>query len=107
MKAVISLILGLIILSSSSYCESANDSFYLIGPGDVLEISVWNEPDLNKKLIVPPDGVISFPLIDPIKVNNLTITALKKAVAKRLSEYIPDATVTVLLIPVIRCATPL
>ncbi len=72
----------------------------MIGPGDILEISVWNEPDLSKKLIVPPDGVISFPLIDPIKVTNLTLTALKKAVTKRLSEYIPDATVTVLLLEI-------
>ena len=64
-------------------CICRQINFYLIGPGDVLEVSVWNEPDLGKKLVVPPDGVISFPLIDPIKVTNLTITALKKAVTKK------------------------
>ncbi len=100
MKAVISCILGCLILTVLYSSASAADNFYLIGPGDVLEISVWNEPDLRKKLVVPPDGVISFPLIDPIKVTNLTITALKKAVTKKLSEYIPDATVTVLLIEI-------
>ena len=97
MKAIISCILGCLILTVS-HSNAATDQFYLIGPGDVLEVSVWNEPDLSKRLIVPPDGVISFPLINPIKVNNLTITALKKVVTKRLSEYVPDATVTVLLI---------
>ena len=100
MKAVISGILGFLILIVLNSNTFANDSFYLIGPGDVLEVSVWNEPALSKRLIVPPDGVISFPLIDPIKVTNLTISALKKAVTKRLSEYIPDATVTVLLIEI-------
>ncbi len=99
MKAIISCILGCLILTVS-HSYAATDQFYLIGPGDVLEISVWNEPDLSKKLIVPPDGVISFPLINPIKVTNLTITALKKAVTKKLSEYVPDATVTVLLIEI-------
>jgi polysaccharide export outer membrane protein len=98
MKAIFSCVIVYLILTVSYYSASAADNFYLIGPGDVLEISVWNEPDLTKKLVVPPDGVISFPLIDPIKVTNLTITALKKVVTKRLSEYVPDATVTVLLI---------
>ena len=100
MKAVIVCILGCLILTIANFSASAADNFYLIGPGDVLEVSVWNEPDLNKRLIVPPDGVISFPLINPIKVTNLTITALKKAVTKKLSEYIPDATVTVMLIEI-------
>jgi polysaccharide biosynthesis/export protein len=100
MKAIITYILGCLLIIVSYTTASAADNFYLIGPGDVLEISVWNEPDLSKQLIVPPDGVISFPLINPIKVTNLTITALKKAVTKKLSEYIPDATVTVLLIKI-------
>ena len=98
MKAIFSCFIVCLILTVSYSRASAADNFYLIGPGDVLEISVWNEPDLTKELVVPPDGVISFPLIDPIKVTNLTITALKKVVTKRLSEYVPDATVTVLLI---------
>jgi len=100
MKAFIACILGCLILTVSSFNASAQDNFYLIGPGDVLEISVWNEPGLNKQLTVPPDGVISFPLINPIKVTNLTLSALKKDVTKKLSEYIPDATVTVLLIEI-------
>ena len=100
MKAIIFCIIICLMVTVSYSSSSAADNFYLIGPGDVLEISVWNEPDLNKRLVVPPDGVISFPLINPIKVTNLTITALKKAVTKKLSEYIPDATVTVLLIEI-------
>ena len=99
MRAIISFIVGCLILSVS-FSYAATDQFYLIGPGDVLEISVWNEPDLSKKLVVPPDGVISFPLIQPIKVTNLTITALTKEVTKKLSEYIPDATVTVMLLEI-------
>jgi polysaccharide export outer membrane protein len=96
MKTIISFILACLALTVSQTNAFAADKFYTIGPGDVLEISVWNEPDLSKKLVVPPDGVLAFPLINPIKVTNLTITALKKAITQRLSEYVPDATVTVL-----------
>lgn len=99
MKAIISALIGCFILGTT-YVSAATDQFYLIGPGDIVEISVWNEPELSKKLVVPPDGVISFPLIDPIRITNHTITALKKEVTKKISEYIPDATVTVMLIEI-------
>ena len=100
MKGIFYCILGCLIANISYSAAWADEKFFLIGPGDVLEISVWNEPDLSKKLVVPPDGVISFPLINPIRVTNLTITALQKIVTKKLTEYIPDATVNVLLIEI-------
>ena len=46
---------------------------------------------------MPPDGVISFPLIGDIDVTNLTVPKLRTVVKKKLSEYIPDATVSVML----------
>ena len=45
---------------------------YLIGPGDVLEISVWKDEVLNKQPIVRPDGFISFPLIGDVYVAGKT-----------------------------------
>lgn len=74
----------------------AADVFH-IGTGDILEISVWKEPDLSRTMIVPPDGVLSFPLIDSIHVTNLTVADLKKVVTQKLSEFVPDVTVTVML----------
>ncbi len=73
---------------------------YFIGPGDVLEIAVWKDPDLSKKVVVPPDGIVSFPLIDSINVTNLSTAELKKVVTKKLSEFVPDVTVTVMLIEI-------
>jgi polysaccharide export outer membrane protein len=79
---------------------SAADRIYYIGSGDVLEISVWKDESLSRKLVVPPDGVVSFPLIGDIEVSSMTVTDLRKAVTKRLSEYIPDPTVTVMLVEI-------
>ena len=76
----------------------AAESTYQIGPGDVLEISVWKDESLSRELVVPPDGVISFPLIGDLDVKYLTVTDVRKAVTKKLSEYVPDATVSVILL---------
>lgn len=74
----------------------AKESTYCIGPGDILEISVWKDESLTREIVVPPDGVISFPLIEEIDVSGLTVTGLKKLITEKLTEYIPDATVAVL-----------
>lgn len=75
----------------------AAESTYTLGPLDVLEISVWKDEALTKQVIVPPDGVISFPLAGDIDVTDMTVPDLRNAITKRLEEYIPDATVSVLL----------
>ena len=43
---------------------------YLIGPGDVLDISVWKDEALTRSCVVRPDGAISFPLIGDISATN-------------------------------------
>jgi len=78
----------------------AKDTTYQIGPGDILEISVWKDESLTRQVVVPPDGVISFPLIEDIDVTDLTIASLRKKITEKLTEYIPDATVAVLFFQV-------
>jgi len=79
-------------------CEvSAADLVYTIGPGDTLEISVWRDESLSREVVVPPDGILSFPLVGDVNAIGLTVADLRKAITKRLSEYIPDATVTVII----------
>lgn len=97
------LIIALIHLTAMLFLAStglADDASYLVGPGDVLEISVWKDESLSRNVIVPPDGVISFPLIGDIRVSQMTVTTLRDTISKKLSEYVPDATVTVLLVQI-------
>jgi polysaccharide export outer membrane protein len=84
----------IIIFISNAY---AAEKAYHIGPGDLIEISVWKDPDLSRTLVVPPDGIIAFPLINAINVTHLTVAELKNIVTQKLSEFVPDATVTVML----------
>ena len=69
---------------------------YRIGAGDILEISVWKEESLSREVVVPPDLVISFPLVGDIDVTMMTVADLRREIGKRLNDFIPDATVTVM-----------
>ncbi|WP_457571683.1 polysaccharide biosynthesis/export family protein [Desulfovulcanus sp.] len=70
---------------------------FVLGPGDVLEISVWGDDNLNRKVLVRPDGLISFPLIGDIVAKGKTIDALRTEIKNKIQEYVPDSPVTVLL----------
>ena len=76
---------------------SAEQSGYHIGPGDILEISVWKEESLSREVIVPPDRIITFPLIGDINISTMTVTDLRQEISKRLQDFVPEATVTVML----------
>ena len=69
---------------------------YIIGVGDVIDISVWENPDLNKEVIVRPDGKISFPLINDVAAEGLTISQLDEEITSKLKDYIkyPDVSVS-------------
>lgn len=73
----------------------AND--YTLGPGDIIEISVWRDESLSRTLIVPPDGIISFPLIDDIDTHGKTVADIRKIATQKLTEYVRDAVVSVML----------
>jgi len=85
------------LLAATNSVTLANESTYRIGPGDVLEISVWKDESLSRQVVVPPDYVISFPLIGDTDVTGLTVTDLRNTVTEKLAEYVPDASVTVML----------
>lgn len=70
-------------------------SDYLIGPGDILEISVWKEEALTKLLSVLPDGKISFPLVGEVRAAGRTVAQLKKEIATRLVRFVPDPVLSV------------
>jgi polysaccharide export outer membrane protein len=71
---------------------------YQLGPEDAIEISVWKEPDLTKQLVVRPDGKISYPLVGEIQAAGMTVKQLQDEISKRLTKFVTDANVTVILL---------
>ncbi len=68
---------------------------YKLGPEDSLEIYVWKEEDLNKTVVVRPDGAVSFPLVGDLHVAGKTVKQVQAALTERIRKYIPAAVVTV------------
>jgi polysaccharide biosynthesis/export protein len=70
---------------------------YQIGPEDLLDISVWNNPALTRTAPVRPDGKISLPLLNDIQAAGLTPMQLRDVIAKKLVEYMPNPEVSVIV----------
>ena len=68
---------------------------YMVQPGDILEISVWGEPELQRSVLVRPDGGFSFPLVGDIDADGKAPKQLREEITERLDQYVPDATVSV------------
>ncbi len=68
---------------------------FLIGPEDVLDITVWRNADLSKTVIVRPDGMISMPLIGDIQAQGFTAAQLADKIALKLKEFKESPTVAV------------
>jgi polysaccharide export outer membrane protein len=86
-----------VIVSSSALAQDSAPPRepYTINPGDLLEISVWKEPDLQRQVLVRPDGAFSFPLSGDIIAVGRTVEAVRQELTDRLSTFIPDLVVTV------------
>jgi polysaccharide export outer membrane protein len=73
------------------------DPSYLVQPGDTLTVTVWKEQDLQGDILVRPDGGLTFPLAGEIQAAGHTVEDIRKALQSRLTKYIPDPVVTVLV----------
>lgn len=72
-------------------------SQFRVGPGDILHVNVWKEPEVSGDVTVRPDGFISLPLIKDLRVDGLTPPEIKKAVTEKLKRVLADPNVTVVL----------
>jgi polysaccharide export outer membrane protein len=70
---------------------------YAIGMGDVLEISVWKNPELSATVPVRPDGRISVPLLGDVKAAGMTPLALKQTLTDGYKEYVTAPGVSVVV----------
>ncbi|MEA2777676.1 MAG: polysaccharide biosynthesis/export protein [Acetobacteraceae bacterium] len=79
-----------------SATKAADD--YIIGSGDQLSIFVYRNPDLSEGgVAVRPDGRISTPLIEDIVAAGKTPTNLAREIEERLTKYIQEPNVTVIV----------
>ncbi|MGD9730063.1 MAG: polysaccharide biosynthesis/export family protein [Nitrospiraceae bacterium] len=89
----------MVIGASAGFAQDrgASDLEYQIGPDDLLDISVWKEESLQRKVVVRPDGKISFPLIGEVQAASHSAEEIQNDITQRLKKYIPDPVVTVVI----------
>ncbi|MGA3264072.1 MAG: polysaccharide biosynthesis/export family protein [Terracidiphilus sp.] len=68
---------------------------YVIGPSDVLTVTVWKEQALSGSVLVRPDGMISIPLLGDIQAAGLTPPQLASMIATKLKKFVQDPNVTI------------
>ncbi len=66
-----------------------------LGAGDELEITVYQHPDLTRKIRIPGSGIIFFPLVGEIKVGGVSVTELRRTLTDQLKRYVVDPQVNV------------
>ena len=100
---IVVLLIGVLVMISPIHAAEQAGSMaspmgdYVIGPGDVLDISVWNNEPLTRAVTVLPDGKIHFPLIGEIVVGGKTLAVLEKELKTKLHPFVPDPELSVMV----------
>ena len=106
MRALTSWFLIAVIVSGTAGCVEEQVNYkvdmvppgdFLLGPEDVLNITVWKNQDLSREVVIRPDGMISMPLIGDVPAATLTANNLAKRIGDRLTEYMASPIVSVQL----------
>jgi polysaccharide export outer membrane protein len=84
-------------LAGTASAQPTDISKYVIGPGDVLQISVWHNPELSTSVPVRPDGRISTPLVNDVVAAGKTSEELGHEIEARLKKFVADPIVTVMI----------
>ncbi|MDX2478953.1 MAG: polysaccharide biosynthesis/export family protein, partial [Desulfuromusa sp.] len=90
MKIIVCICLSLALCISACFAED-----YLIGRGDVLEISVWGVPEMSRSVVVRPDGKVTLPAVGDVLADKMAPAELSKKIAKAMTKYIKQPVVTV------------
>ncbi len=71
---------------------------YPLGPGDKLLINVYNVSDMNQSVTVDPDGYVTFPVLDKVQVQGLTVNQLQHKLETLLAQYVKAPQVNIQLV---------
>lgn len=77
--------------------EAERSEGYQLGPGDVVDVTVWAHPELSAKHTIGPDGKIQIPFVGSLKISGMTADRAGEFITRELSEdYVgPLATVQI------------
>jgi polysaccharide export outer membrane protein len=84
-------------INSATAVALPQDSTYVIGPEDILQVNVWKEAEISALVPVRSDGKISLALLDDVQAAGLTPVQLAANISERLKRFISTPRVTVIV----------
>lgn len=78
--------LVIILESAPNIAQGMSQNNYVVGPGDVLDIQIWDNNDLNRIVEVSQDGSFSFPFVGKIIASNLSVFQIERLLIDKLSD---------------------
>src|SRR5262249_12105278 len=105
MRSIVFALVVFIVLIPTAYGQATKpaaaraygDSEFRLGPDDVIEVTVYQDKELDRTVPVRPDGKISLPLIGEMAASGKSAMELAKEIAQRLKQFVADPTVTVVV----------
>lgn len=88
---------GVFALQEPAHTPDGCTASYVIGPEDVLDITVWKNADMSRSVPVRPDGKISLPLLNDVQAAGLSPMQLRETLTRALTPYIPEPAVSVVV----------
>lgn len=83
------------LVSVAAFASASIPEGYKLQPGDLLQVVVWKETDLQSEVLIRPDGGISFSLTGDMQAAGLTTDELRQELETRVRKLVPGAVVTV------------
>ena len=93
--ALLLLLSGLAVIEPEQVAAQVGQADYELHAGDQLEVSVWKEVDLQRTVLVRPDGKFSFPLTGEVQAAGRSPAEIRADIENRLKAFIPEPVVTV------------
>jgi polysaccharide export outer membrane protein len=95
----VAIVLALVFCAGAVCAQESSSPLadYVIGPGDMLLISVWKDEALTRQVAVLPDGKIGFPLIGQVTAAGRTVADLSKDLEQKLSKFVPGVDLSVVV----------
>jgi polysaccharide export outer membrane protein len=98
MKRVVQLLSIFVLIGltgAGGFALASSSEGYKLQPGDLLQVVVWKETDLQSEVLIRPDGGISFALAGDMQAAGLTTDQLREELETRVRKLVPGAVVTV------------
>jgi polysaccharide export outer membrane protein len=86
-----------LITSGAAYAQHYGETEFQLGPGDVIHVFVYKEPDLTLEVPIRPDGKVSLPLIGELPASGKSAVELQKEISQKLTRFIEDPVVNVIV----------